>query len=164
MKKWLLTALFVLALSFSCKGKDSSLSKTQTYANIRDSLIYKDSVTKVFSMTCDPYNVNVIVIITANIYDAAAFVRYRYQDMSITYEDFLFRSGITFSNPGHPIILWLPFIPRSEEEINIANHELTHVVGIVMLGAGIPFTRDTQEPYAYEMGYLSQQFYHGAWN
>lgn len=168
MKKWLITAALTLLLVFSasCQKTEKHEIKnfnTETYAYVKDSLIYKDSTTRIFKMTSDPYDVEILVVITKDLYRATAFSRYVLEDYRITPEWFQFKLGLTFSREGYPIVMWLPAIPKSYEEIGIANHELTHVLGMVMLGAGVPFTRDTQEAYAYEMSHLSRQFYHGVW-
>lgn len=166
MKKWLCTALLALLLvfiPFSCKG-NNDVTRLSYNVPSSDSLIYKDSVTKVFKITSDPYDIDVYVVITSDINKAVAFSRYTLDDYSISYEDFEYRLGLTMSRNGYPIVMWLPKSPASYEDIGVANHELTHVLGMVMMSAGIPFTKQTQEAYAYEMSHLSKQFYHGAWD
>lgn len=63
--------------------------------------------------------------------------------------------AITFFRPGYPIVLWFPKNPES----SVLNHELTHVTVSILQWANVPLSNDTEEVYAFEMQYLTNQFY-----
>ncbi len=63
--------------------------------------------------------------------------------------------GATFYSYGNPIMIWFPIEPSYE----ILNHELMHTVIFIMQWVGVPLSDDTNEVYAFEMQYLTKQYY-----
>jgi len=162
MKKWLLIAALFISLCVSIGYVfNHDKSSVKKYQQIQDTFIV-DTVNKkffkIFTINADPYNVDVIVIMSNDTVLALNTARIILEDKDLKIGDFNV-AGLTMFNPGYPIVVWLPVIPQSVYEVGTANHELTHVVTTIMLYAGIPLNYTTQEAYAYEMGYLSRQFY-----
>jgi hypothetical protein len=92
-------------------------------------------------------------MVTEDTAKAAAYVRANL-DSTARGSDFDCR-GVTFpTQNGKPIIIWLPNL----EDNGVINHELFHAVISKMKWAGIPLTEDTEEIYAYELQYLTNQF------
>jgi hypothetical protein len=98
-------------------------------------------------------DLNVIILVTEDTAKAASFVRDNL-DSSVIGSDFDCR-GVTFpTQDGKPIIIWLPNL----EDKGVINHELFHATLSKMQWANIPLTEDTEEAYAYELQYLTNQF------
>ena len=98
-------------------------------------------------------DLNVTILVTEDTAKAAAFVRANL-DSSVIGSDFDCR-GLTFpSQDGKPIIIWLPNL----KDKGVISHELFHATLSKMKWAGIPLTDDTEEAYAYELQYLTNQF------
>lgn len=75
-------------------------------------------------------------------------------NMEIAIEDLNARA-VTLYTYGNPIVMWFPEEPSTE----ILNHELMHVVIFIMQWVGIPLSDETNEVYAFEMQYLTKQYY-----
>lgn len=56
-----------------------------------------------------------------------------------------------------PIVVWLQEIPNTPEQYATLNHELLHVTVEIMRYCGMSLTEDTEEAYAYELGYISKK-------
>lgn len=63
-------------------------------------------------------------------------------------------NGLTMYTDSGNVIVWL----REKDNINNVVHEIFHVVNIIMSSRGIKLT-DEGEPYAYLMGWITQQYY-----
>jgi len=112
--------------------------------------VYQDQVITLNGCT---YDIDVTVIVTADTEKAMEFV-VENTTSSITSEDFL-ASGTTFSDEEGNIIVWL----SSPQDKGVISHELLHATISIMSWAGIPFNESTEESYAYELQYLTNQFY-----
>ena len=98
-------------------------------------------------------DLGVIVMVTEDTAKAAAYVRANL-DTTANGSDFDCR-GITFpTQDGKPIIIWLPNL----KDNGVISHELFHATINKMQWAGISLTDDTEEIYAYELQYLTNQF------
>ena len=98
-------------------------------------------------------DLSVIILVTEDTAKAASYVRDNL-DSSVIGSDFDCR-GVTFpTQDGKPIIIWLPNL----EDKGVINHELLHATISKMQWANIPLTEDTEEAYAYELQYLTNQF------
>lgn len=99
-------------------------------------------------------DLDVKVLITEDVNKALAYVKLNL-DSTIKISDFDAR-GVTFcSQDGKSPIMWVP----TAEDLSIVNHELFHATADIMRWASIPYSEDTEEVYAYELQYLSSQFY-----
>jgi len=98
------------------------------------------------------FDLDVKVLITDDTAYAASYVR-KNLDSTVVGSDFDCR-GVTFGTiDGKPPIIWLPY----KSPVAVVNHELLHATVNVMTWAGVPLTDSTEEVYAYELQYLSQQ-------
>lgn len=66
--------------------------------------------------------------------------------------------GVTLSDGGL-IVVWLSCLPTTDEEWSVVHHELFHAAYEVMDWIGIPLTPQTEEAYAYMIGYITNEFY-----
>ncbi len=100
------------------------------------------------------FDQDIKVIITTDTAYALSYVRENL-DSSAKSSDFDSR-GTTFpSMNGKAPIIWLP----TAQDVAINNHELLHATIDIMNWASVPFSPDTEEVYAYELQFLSRQFY-----
>jgi hypothetical protein len=98
-------------------------------------------------------DLSVTILVTEDTAKAAAYVRANL-DSTAKGSDFDCR-GVTFpTQDGKPIIIWLPNL----EDKGVISHELFHATISKMQWAGISLTDDTEEIYAYELQYLTNQF------
>jgi hypothetical protein len=112
--------------------------------------VYQDQV---ITLDGGTYDIDVTVIVTADTEKAMEFV-VENTTSPITSEDFV-ASGTTFSDEEGNIIVWL----SSAQDKGVISHELLHATISIMSWAGIPFNESTEESYAYELQYLTNQFY-----
>lgn len=107
-----------------------------------------------FTIPGGTFDMDVRVIITEDTAYAAEYIRENL-DASVTGNDLNCR-GITFGVlDGRGPIIWLP----TAEDVSINNHELFHATMNIMQWAGVEYSDKTEESYAYQMQYLSNQFY-----
>ena len=110
-------------------------------------------VEKTFVLNGGTYGTETHVIITQDTKKALEFVRERVQ-MTLDSTDFD-ASGVTFSDDGGNMVIWLD----NAEDPGVISHELLHATFFTMLWAGIPFNDTTEESFAYQLQYLTNQFY-----
>lgn len=99
------------------------------------------------------YDTEIHVIITPDTNKALQFVIERINH-PVEPEDFN-ASGVTFTDEEGAIVMWLD----SAEDEGVITHELLHATLSIMLWAGIPLNDTTEESYAYQLQYLTNQFY-----
>ncbi len=99
------------------------------------------------------FDLDVTVLITE---DTAFALRYVKKNLDSTASSDNFNSrGTTFTSiNGGPTIVWLP----NTEDKSIVTHELLHATIDIMRRVGISLTEETEEVYAYELQYLTNQF------
>ena len=67
-------------------------------------------------------------------------------------------TGRSFSiTDSGPFLLWMPRIPETAVEFGTLSHEVFHTVCFIMKGIGAEFSDDSEEPYAYLVGYLTEK-------
>jgi hypothetical protein len=108
---------------------------------------------EIFIINGGTYDVDVIVIITPDIEKAMEFVMENITT-PVTPEDFQ-ASGTTFMDEEGRIVMWL----SSSEDEGVITHELFHTTSFIMSWFDIPFDESTEHAYAYELQYLTNQFY-----
>ena len=116
----------------------------------------KDLTTQyqIITLQGSTFDMDVIVLITEDTAFAARYVQ-QHLDTTATSADFDAR-GVTFSiNDGRSPIVWMP---DANDETVVA-HELLHATINILNWAGVPLTEDTEEAYAYELQYLTNEFY-----
>lgn len=107
-----------------------------------------------FTIPGGTFDMDVRVIITEDTAYAAEYIRENL-DVSVTGNDLDCR-GVTFGVlEGRAPIIWLP----TADDVSINNHELFHATMNIMQWAGVEYSDSTEESYAYQMQYLSNQFY-----
>lgn len=100
------------------------------------------------------FDLDVKVIITEDTAYAAQYIRENL-DSTVVGGDLDCR-GITFGTiDGKAPIIWLP----TAEDVSINNHELFHATMNIMQWAGVEYSDKTEETYAYQLQYLTNQFY-----
>lgn len=108
----------------------------------------------VITLAGSTFDLDVKVLITDDTSFALRYVRENL-DSTAKSSDFDARA-VTFTTiDGKSPIIWLPH----ETTVDIVNHELLHATVNIMNWAGVPLTDTTEEVYAYELQYLSNQFY-----
>lgn len=98
------------------------------------------------------FDIEVKVLITDDTAFARSYVMENL-DSTVRTEDFDTRATTFGTIDGKPPIIWFPY----EAPIAIINHELFHATVNIMNWAGVPLTDSTEEVYAYELQYLTQQ-------
>lgn len=117
-----------------------------------------DSSMTVFHMDGGIYPASIDVIITVDKRDVYNYFALNGIDSTLT-EDYVNScDGIT-SSDGLNFTVWLESAKLNPENISTVQHELFHVLRVIMDEAGIPLNEYTNEAYAYELGYLTKEFY-----
>lgn len=112
-----------------------------------------------FSLDGGSYPVTIDVIITPDTETAAQYVRDNL-DTTVQACDFDGAAGLTFDfQDGKPGIIWLESATFDPESISIINHELLHATLNIMRYSGVSLSDSSEEAYAYELQYLTNQFY-----
>lgn len=103
-----------------------------------------------FTIPGKTFDLDVVVVISKDTQKSLEMIRAI--DTTATIADFDAR-GVTFT-AGSSIVIWMP-----EVEDQIVSHELLHATVAIMNWAGVPLTEDTEEVYAYQLQYLTNEFY-----
>jgi hypothetical protein len=112
------------------------------------------SQSTIVSITGSTFNVDVTVIVTEDTAYAAQYVRENL-DSTVTNKYFDGR-GVTFGpQEDKPIIIWLYDI----EDKGVVAHELLHATLHIMRWVDVDLHPETEETFAYELQYLTNQFY-----
>lgn len=115
----------------------------------------KDPYSDFFILEGGTFPMEVNVLITSDIEEAALYVRDNL-DSTVTVYDFDGVLGLTFaSQDDRPSIIWLSDV--KDEAVVI--HELFHATVNIMQYSGVPFSDSSEEAYAYQLQYLTNQFY-----
>jgi hypothetical protein len=100
------------------------------------------------------FDLDMVVLVTEDTAYAAQYVRENL-DSTVTGKDFDAR-GVTFGPvEGKPIIIWL----SDAEDKGVVAHEFFHATLYKMYWAGMELHSETEEAFAYELQYLTNQFY-----
>jgi hypothetical protein len=119
----------------------------QTHPNIT-------TQSKIVFIEGSTFDLDVIVLVTEDTAYAAQYVRENL-DSTVTSKDFDAR-GVTFGPvEGKPIIIWL----FDAEDKGTVAHELFHAMLYKMHWAGMELHSETEEAFAYELQYLTNEFY-----
>ena len=99
-----------------------------------------------------------VVLVTPDIEAAAMYVRENL-DSTIQACDFDGAAGLTFEGiDNKPGIIWLESA-RIPEDVPVINHELLHATLNTMRYSGVSLSDSSEEAYAYQFQYYSNQFY-----
>lgn len=115
----------------------------------------EEPYTNFFVLEGGPYPIDINVLITPDTEAAAIYVKENL-DSTVTACDFDGADGLTFSSQnGNSPIIWLSDI----KDPSVVNHELFHATVDIMQYAGVSFSDSSEEAYAYQLQYLTNQFY-----
>ena len=119
----------------------------QTHPNIT-------TQSKIVFIEGSTFDLDMVVLVTEDTAYAAQYVRENL-DSTVTGKDFDAR-GVTFGPvEGRPIIIWL----SDAEDKGVVAHEFFHATLYKMYWAGMELHSETEEAFAYELQYLTNQFY-----
>ena len=62
-----------------------------------------------------------------------------------------------YTSKFNSFIVWLPDNPKTAEDIGFLVHELFHATYAVMCNVGISLSEDSEEVFAYTMGFLTEK-------
>jgi hypothetical protein len=114
----------------------------------------KTTQSKTFVITGSTFDRDVMVVVTQDTAYAAKYVRENL-DSVFTSKDFDARA-VTFGfQRDRPIIVWL----SDAEDKGVVAHELFHATSYIMYWAGMELQTETEEAFAYQLQYLTNQFY-----
>ena len=109
---------------------------------------------KIVFITGSTFDMDVIVLVTEDTAYAAQYVRENL-DSTVTGKDFDARAVTFGPQDGKPIIIWL----SDAEDKGVVAHEFFHATLYKMYWAGMELHSETEEAFAYELQYLTTQFY-----
>jgi len=109
---------------------------------------------KIVFITGSTFDMDVIVLVTEDTAYAAQYVRENL-DSTVTGKDFDARAVTFGPQDGKPIIIWL----SDAEDKGVVAHEFFHATLYKMYWAGMELHSETEEAFAYELQYLTNQFY-----
>jgi hypothetical protein len=109
---------------------------------------------KIVFITGSTFDMDVIVLVTEDTAYAAQYVRENL-DSTVTGKDFDARAVTFGPQQGKPIIIWL----SDAEDKGVVAHEFFHATLYKMYWAGMELHSETEEAFAYELQYLTTQFY-----
>ena len=117
--------------------------------------IDEEPYTDFFIMDGGSYPMTIEVIINPDVEIAAEYVKDNL-DSTITACEFDGAAGLTFDfQDGKPGLIWLSDI----NDPGIINHELLHATVNLMRYSGVSLSDSSEEAYAYQLQYLTNQFY-----
>ena len=119
----------------------------QTHPNIT-------TQSKIVFIEGSTFDLDVIVLVTEDTAYAAQYVRENL-DSTVTSKDFDARAVTFGPQEGKPIIIWL----SDAEDKGVVAHEFFHATLYKMYWAGMELHSETEEAFAYELQYLTTQFY-----
>ena len=114
------------------------------------SVISERYIDHVITIPGKTFDLDVVVVIESDLNKAYKVVKKI--DTTATIADFDAR-GVTFVN-GSSIVVWMP---KADDQI--VAHELLHANFAIMNWAGVKLNDDTEEVYAYNLQYLTKEFY-----
>jgi hypothetical protein len=109
---------------------------------------------KIVFITGSTFDLDIIVLVTEDTAYAAQYVRDNL-DPTVTGKDFDARAVTFGPQEGKPIIIWL----SDAEDKGVVAHEFFHATLYKMYWAGMELHSETEEAFAYELQYLTTQFY-----
>lgn len=109
---------------------------------------------KTVFITGSTFDLDVTVLVTEDTAYAAQYVRENL-DPTVTSKDFDARAVTFGPQEGKPIIIWL----SDAEDKGVVAHEFFHATLYKMYWTGMELHSETEEAFAYEIQYLTNQFY-----
>lgn len=97
------------------------------------------------------FNAEAIAEHITNKKEASFFLKQSQQADLSGYDGFVFNTG-----SGNNV-LWLQNAPKSEVDVNTLSHEAFHAAYDILKRVGVPLGDDSEEAYAYLIGYIVEQ-------
>jgi hypothetical protein len=119
----------------------------QTHPNIT-------TQSKIVFIEGSTFDLDMVVLVTEDTAYAAQYVRENL-DSTVTGRDFDARAVTFGPQEGKPIIIWL----SDAEDKGVVAHEFFHATLYKMYWAGMELHSETEEAFAYELQYLTNEFY-----
>ena len=66
-----------------------------------------------------------------------------------------------YSSEHNAFFAWIPEKPKTAQDVGFLVHELFHSTYAVMSNIGVPLSDDSEEVYAYTIGYLTEKILEG---
>lgn len=147
---WTIFVVALIALFSYGLGTEQHPIKSYT---INNPYIVGDTV---FTITGGTFDVNLTFVITTDTIKAKKLIRENIVD-SVNMP-FGGRGFSTNDGQGN-MIIYMPVFNATPEDMALLNHELSHTTIAIMQWAGVPLLTDIDEVYAYELAYLTLNFY-----
>jgi hypothetical protein len=112
------------------------------------------SQSKIVFIEGSTFDLDMVVLVTEDTAYAAQYVRENL-DPNVTNRDFDARAVTFGPQEGKPIIIWL----SDAEDKGVVAHEFFHATLYKMYWAGMELHSETEEAFAYELQYLTNEFY-----
>ena len=109
---------------------------------------------QVYTLGGDTFDIDVIVLITEDVEFATKFVKDNL-DSTVTIQDFDARAVSFPTDAGRSPIIWM----ATTDDQGVIAHEIFHTTLNIMYWAGMELHSETEEAFAYELQYLTNQFY-----
>jgi len=109
---------------------------------------------QVYTLRGDTFDLDVIVLVTEDVEFATKFVKDNL-DSTVTIKDFDARAVSFPTDAGRSPIIWM----ADTEDKGVIAHEIFHTALNIMYWAGMDLNSETEEAFAYELQYLTTQFY-----
>ena len=68
-----------------------------------------------------------------------------------------YRGKTIYSSAYNAFIVWMPSLPQSTNDMQFLSHEIFHAAHALMTGIGITLSEDSEEAYAYLIGYITKR-------
>jgi hypothetical protein len=120
---------------------------------------------KVIKVNLEIYNNYEIKFCIGNVKEAVKYCNEEFKlpnknICAYTERDFKDFNGLTLQVDDSYPIIWIPRIPRTAEEKGVLSHEVFHAVSSLFLDyVGMKLTTDSEEAYAYTIGFVIKEFW-----
>ena len=64
-----------------------------------------------------------------------------------------------YDNKENAFIVWMPYLPQTLYDMQFLTHEIFHATRLLMRGIDIPLSDDSEEAYAYLIGYITKRVF-----
>ena len=69
------------------------------------------------------------------------------------------KKGRTLRLENNAIVIWMPVIPQNAQEIGNLAHEIYHAAYLMLTGAGVVPSNDSDEAFAYQIDFLTRKIW-----
>lgn len=119
---------------------------------------YGDSTFSMFELDGGTFNMTIDILVGSDKAKAIQYVNYQF-DTKYTVDILNGIGGMTFTNEGGYLIIWVANLNKTPEDIGYIEHELLHAVVYIMNYSGVTLSEESEETFTYELSYLTRQLY-----